>query len=76
MRLFFHLTNGLDYIRDEDGIDVADLEWAQREAQLAILELEQEDDFDPLNWEGWRLEVTDQAGVVVMWINLGARNGS
>jgi len=28
MRLFFHLTNGLDFIPDEEGVDVPSLEWA------------------------------------------------
>jgi hypothetical protein len=70
MRLFFHLTNGRDLILDEEGIDVADLERAEREARAAVQELRQENDFDPLRWHGWRLEVTDPAGTVLMRISL------
>jgi hypothetical protein len=71
MRLFFHLTNGRDLIRDEDGIDVSDLEWAKREAQMTVDEMRKEEGFDPSSWNGWRLEVTDTAGTVLMWISLG-----
>jgi len=27
--------------------------------------------FDPSSWNGWRLEVTDTSGTVLMWISLG-----
>jgi hypothetical protein len=70
MRLFFHLTNGLDFIPDEEGVDVPSLEWARREAQVAVQELRRDDDFDPTRWSGWRLEVTDPDGIVVMHIRL------
>lgn len=70
MRLFFHLTNGLDFIRDEEGVDVPSLEWARREAKVAVQELRRDDDFDPMRWNGWRLEVTDADGTVVMHISL------
>jgi hypothetical protein len=32
MRLYFHLTNGRDRISDEEGVEVADVEAARREA--------------------------------------------
>jgi hypothetical protein len=72
MRLYFHLTNGRDVVRDEDGIDVADVDAARREAQQAVEELRQEKDFDRRTWNGWRLEVTDASGVVLVRIGLSS----
>jgi hypothetical protein len=68
MRLFFHLTNGRDLILDEDGIEVADVEKARREAQETVEELN--DEFDRRDWTGWYLEVTDPSGVVLIRISL------
>lgn len=70
MRLYFHLTNGSDVIRDDDGIEVADLEDAHRELCAVVTELRQLGDFQTDDWTGWRFEVTDTSGVIVAWCGL------
>ena len=39
MRLYFHVQNGTEMIRDEDGIEVADLDAAGAEALNAIRDM-------------------------------------
>ena len=70
MRLFFHLTNGRDFLRDESGIEVADFAAAREEAARALEELRQEKDFDTRDWTGWHLEITDPSGVILVSIRL------
>jgi hypothetical protein len=70
MRLFFHLTNGRDFLRDESGIEVADFGAARQEAARALDELRQEKDLDTRDWTGWHLEITDSSGVILLSIRL------
>jgi hypothetical protein len=70
MRLFFNLTNGSEVIRDDDGIDVADLASARHEVDAVIADLRRERDFDPQDWSGWRFEVMDRSGFVLLCVPL------
>jgi hypothetical protein len=70
VRLYFHLTDGSNTIRDETGIEVVDLDAARSELQEITAEMLQSGDFDPSEWIGWRFEVTNSAGVVVMTCSL------
>lgn len=70
MRCYFNLVHADRRIPDLEGIEVGDVEQARAEAQMAVAELRQEDEFTTQDWEGWRLEVTDQAGTVVFTIRL------
>jgi hypothetical protein len=74
MRLFFHLVRGREIIRDESGIEVADLQEAQTEALRAIEEMRREHPSASQDWVGWRLDVTDAAGAVILSIDLGGRH--
>jgi uncharacterized protein DUF6894 len=61
-RYYFHLTDGQDAIRDEDGIEVANLAAALIYATEAIEELRREMSSSSEEWEGWRLEIVDSLG--------------
>jgi hypothetical protein len=61
-RYYFNLTDGQDAIRDEDGIEVADLDAALIHAAEAIEELRREMSSGSDEWEGWRLEIVDSLG--------------
>ena len=69
-RLYFHLTNGQEVIRDETGIEIADWESAGREADAVIAEMRHLGDFSEQEWAGWRFEVTTESGVVLTSISL------
>lgn len=64
-RFYFHLTNGEDVIHDEGGVQVSDLQAALTAAMEVIQELKAEDPTSTDEWQGWRLEITDEAGRVV-----------
>ncbi len=70
MRCYFHLVNCHDVIRDDTGIEVADLASAEAQACKAIQELRQENDQSDGMWEGWQLNVTDASGRMLLSILL------
>jgi hypothetical protein len=70
MRLYFHLTDSHDTIRDVDGVEVSDLEEARTEAKRAIAEMRLEDPSAPQDWSGWTLRVTDESGRVLLTLDL------
>jgi len=70
MRIHFHLTNGRDLISDEGGVEVTDMEVAQRHTLETIAQLHGEADIDPREWNGWWLVVTTASGAVVFRIDL------
>jgi hypothetical protein len=72
MRYFFNLTAEHNGIPDREGIDAADIEQAHAEALRAIAELRQEDPSFTTDWKGWRLEIADATGTIVLSINLDA----
>jgi hypothetical protein len=51
-RYYFHLANRRDFIRDEDGLELADLAQARTEALKAIEELRQENPVAAMDWAG------------------------
>ena len=70
MRYFFHLVDAHDRVLDEDGVEVADTDHLRAHAQKAVEELRSEDPSAARDWRGWRLEVTDTSGAVLVTINL------
>jgi hypothetical protein len=70
MRCYFHLVSGEEAIMDDTGIEVADIETAQREALKAIQEMRQEAPDADEDWQNWRLNVVDQSGNVLLSIRL------
>jgi hypothetical protein len=69
-RFYFHLNNGEEVIRDEEGVLVLDADAALIAAMEIIQELRAEDSVSAAQWEGWRLEITDEAGKVIESLSL------
>ena len=74
MRLYFHLQDGTEVIRDEEGINVPDVAVAQAEALETIQELRGERDTGPQDWVGWKLAVADGSGAPLFSLDVGARS--
>jgi hypothetical protein len=70
MRCYFHLVNSQEEILDEEGIEVSDLETMECFALQALHEIRGEAIQLGASWQGWRLEVVDQAGSVLLTIPL------
>jgi hypothetical protein len=70
MRCYFHLVNGHDIIPDNVGVEVADLETAQRQALKAIQEIREEVGQAEEDWQSWRLNVVCPLGSVLLSIRL------
>ena len=70
MRCYFHLVNDHEIIRDEDGVEILDLERATDFALQAIGELREEAIQVGTSWQGWRLDVVCPAGNVLLSIPL------
>lgn len=71
MRCVFNLIGPDEIIRDGHGLEVHDLEEARREALQAAEEVRIEDERSAGSWDGWRLEIVSDAGVVLEVITLG-----
>ena len=69
-RYYFHLVDGNDVILDEGGVEVADLEIARAEVIKAIVQFRRECPDTAIEWVGWRIEVADAAGSIVLVIDL------
>ena len=71
MRLYFHLLNGTETIRDEEGIEVTDLDTAKAEALNAIRDMQGEQ--KPHDWASWSLAVADESGAQLFLFDVGAQ---
>ena len=65
MRCFFNLVSDYETIYDSVGIDIDDVEAAQLEAIDTIRELVSEGDEFLQSWEGWYLNVVDEANCLI-----------
>ena len=72
-RYFFHLVDTSERILDPDGVELADDAAALVEATQAVRELLDEDP-DQTTWHGWSFQVVDQAGLVVVPLDLANIN--
>jgi hypothetical protein len=70
LRYHFNLTDGDETIRDEDGLELFDVQAAMLTAMRAIEELRIEDPSSSGEWQGWRLEIVDASGLIVRSIPL------
>jgi hypothetical protein len=68
-RYFFQLVDTSERILDPDGVELADDVAALLEATQAVRELLDEDP-DHTTWHGWSFQVVDQAGRVVLTLDL------
>jgi hypothetical protein len=76
MRFYFHLTNGTRFIADDEGIEISDLDAVRVEAIRAVRDFQAELGDTSSGWEGWRLEVVDDSGQMVIVIDLAGQGGS
>jgi hypothetical protein len=70
VRYYFNLTDGEEEIRDEEGIELSDVDAAVHSAIQAIKEIRQEDTSAADEWRGWRLEIVDDSGQLIESISL------
>lgn len=70
VRYYFNLTDGELVIRDEDGVEVPDIQAAVIYAMEVIEELRAEDPSNSETWAGWRLEIVDTQGRMVQCVEL------
>ena len=70
MHVYFNLVGPRDTIPDVQGIEVADVGQAQREAERAIAEFLREEPPPSENISLWRLEAVDISGRLLFSINL------
>jgi hypothetical protein len=70
MRCYFHLVNGPESIPDDTGIEVSDLTTAQDMALQAIEDIREEAIQQGASWHGWRLDIVDRSGRVLLSIPL------
>jgi hypothetical protein len=69
LRLYFHLADREEVIRDLQGVAVDDLDQARTEVLSALRDLR--DEHEPEDWSGWRLVMTKADGTVVLSLDLG-----
>lgn len=65
MRLFFHLVNDDRIIYDDVGVEAAGPYEAYLQIHAALAEMRRENEV-PEDLSGWRLDVTDETGQVVL----------
>jgi hypothetical protein len=71
-RYYFNLTDGDQFIWDEAGLELADINIAVLYAVTAIKELRAESSAPLDEWLGWRMEIISGTGEVVSVIPLDA----
>lgn len=72
MRLYFHLQNGTETIRDEDGVEVSDVAAAKAEALNTIRDMRSAEDRKQPDWAGWKLAVADESGALLFSLDVDA----
>jgi hypothetical protein len=71
MRIYFNLRDKQGHILpDLEGVEVDDVDWAQRVALEMIRKLREEKTSVAQDWSGWTLNIVDDGGVVVISIDL------
>ena len=55
---------------DQDGVEVGDMEELRAEIARTIEEVRHADPAAASDWTGWRFEVTDASGAILLTINL------
>ena len=70
MRCYFHLVNGDEIIADDTGVEILDLAKAHEFALQAIEDIRAEAAQFGESWQGWRIDVVDPSGNVLLSIPL------
>jgi hypothetical protein len=69
MRCFFNLADAHQFILDEEGVEVTDVGALATHVAKAIEEFRLENG-ETRHWTGWRLEVADTSGFVLLALEL------
>lgn len=66
-RYFFHVVNAAR-VRDQEGVDLPDLESARREAYKDIQDIKRQNFLmlDTTSWAAWSIEICDEQGAVLL----------
>jgi len=70
MRCYFHLVNSDDFVPDDTGVEILDLAMARDFALQAIEDIREEAIQLGASWQGWRLDVVDASGNILLSIPL------
>jgi hypothetical protein len=70
MRCYLQLVNSHESIPDDTGIEVSDLAKAEEVALQAIEDIREEATQQGASWQGWRLDIVDRSGRVLLSIPL------
>jgi len=70
MRCYFHLVNSHEFIPDDTGVEILDLTTARDFALQAIEDIREEAIQTGASWQGWRLDVVNPSGEVLLSIPL------
>jgi len=70
MRCFFNLVDSECSIPDTEGIEVADVAELRAEVAEAIEETGHDNPGASRHWTGWRLEVTNPKGAILLTLDL------
>ena len=70
MRWYFNLTDGIDSVHDNEGVEVSCPGEALLHACRAIEELSNDDSWASSEWQGWWLEIIDTSGQALQTIPL------
>jgi hypothetical protein len=75
VRVYFHLVNSHERIRDAEGVEVSVPQEARFQAIRAIEDLRAEDQAAARDWSGWTLVVADASETALFSLDLGAHPG-
>jgi hypothetical protein len=70
LRCFFNLTNGEQVLRDDVGVEITCPNELEAEILNALKGVQQGDGFDARDWKGWRLDVIDSSGDILVSLRL------
>ena len=72
MRGYLNLANTHQTLPDRHGVEVCDLDQVRALVHEVATEMIQQGEAEARDWRGWRIEVTDASGAVLLTIRLDA----
>ncbi len=70
MRYYFHLASSQQIILDTSGVVISHPATVQSTVRRLIHKVQHEADQITTNWQGWRIDVEDSSGNVVLSVPL------
>ena len=72
MRCYLHLADAHQTLPDRHGMEVRDLDQVRALVHEVATEMIQQGEAEARDWRGWRIEVADASGAVLLTIRLDA----